>query len=163
MTNRLADPSEICALDFKHEFRRSTICSVSDTIGIDRPILGIFRNDWGHQLSEKRPSATAQRASVRSVAVAPIGRCSARGDYLWLDTKRESRTVVLGVTSSRRKKTATHRFLRAEAATLRDTLDRRARLRKQAPRRLHPQPLDGASRRLPGCLRIVSAETALVI
>jgi hypothetical protein len=33
--NRLAEPSEICALDFKHEFRRSAICSVSATIGID--------------------------------------------------------------------------------------------------------------------------------
>jgi len=36
--SRLADPSEICALDFKHQFRRSTICSVSATIGINRSI-----------------------------------------------------------------------------------------------------------------------------
>jgi hypothetical protein len=34
--NRLADPSEICALEFKEEFRRSAICSVSATIGINR-------------------------------------------------------------------------------------------------------------------------------
>src|SRR5205814_7891790 len=33
---RLADPSAICALEFKEEFRRSAICSVSATIGIDR-------------------------------------------------------------------------------------------------------------------------------
>jgi hypothetical protein len=37
--NRLADPSENRALEFKHEFRRSAICSVSATIGIDRPIF----------------------------------------------------------------------------------------------------------------------------
>jgi len=54
MKNRLTDPSEIRALDFKHEFRRSAICSVSDTIGIDRPILGIFREDRGHQLRAKK-------------------------------------------------------------------------------------------------------------
>jgi hypothetical protein len=34
--NRLADPSEICALEFKEEFRRSALCSVSATIGINR-------------------------------------------------------------------------------------------------------------------------------
>jgi hypothetical protein len=34
--NRLADPSEICALDFKQEFRRSEILSVSGTTGADR-------------------------------------------------------------------------------------------------------------------------------
>jgi hypothetical protein len=30
--NRLADPSEICALEFKEKFRRSAICAVSPTI-----------------------------------------------------------------------------------------------------------------------------------
>jgi hypothetical protein len=34
--NRLADPSEICAHEFKEEFRRSAICAVSPTIGINR-------------------------------------------------------------------------------------------------------------------------------
>lgn len=33
--HRLSDPSEIRALDFKHEFRRSAICSISAVIGID--------------------------------------------------------------------------------------------------------------------------------
>jgi hypothetical protein len=33
--NRLPDPSEICALDFKREFRRLGICSISATIGIN--------------------------------------------------------------------------------------------------------------------------------
>jgi hypothetical protein len=40
--NRLTDPSEIFALDFKHEFRRSAICSVSATIGINRSISEYF-------------------------------------------------------------------------------------------------------------------------
>src|ERR1700746_2293054 len=39
--DRLADPSEICALEFKGEFRRFAICSVSGTIGINRPIFDI--------------------------------------------------------------------------------------------------------------------------
>jgi hypothetical protein len=39
--NRLPDPSEICALDFKRHFRRSVICSVSATIGIDRSIFEV--------------------------------------------------------------------------------------------------------------------------
>jgi hypothetical protein len=37
--NRLCDPSEICALEFKGEFRRFRVCSVSATIGIDQSIL----------------------------------------------------------------------------------------------------------------------------
>jgi hypothetical protein len=32
--NRPPDPSEICALDFKGEFRQSAICSASATIDI---------------------------------------------------------------------------------------------------------------------------------
>jgi hypothetical protein len=35
MKSRLPDPSEICALDFKREFRRLGICSISATIGIN--------------------------------------------------------------------------------------------------------------------------------
>jgi hypothetical protein len=41
MKHRAPDPSEICALDFEEEFRRSAICSVSATIGIDWPIFHI--------------------------------------------------------------------------------------------------------------------------
>jgi hypothetical protein len=37
--NHLPDPSESCALEFKEEFRRFRICSVSATIGIDRSIF----------------------------------------------------------------------------------------------------------------------------
>jgi len=39
MKNRLPDPSEICALEFKGEFRRFGIGAVSATIGIDQLIL----------------------------------------------------------------------------------------------------------------------------
>ncbi|ESW87697.1 hypothetical protein X772_11580 [Mesorhizobium sp. LSJC280B00] len=42
MKNRLPDPSEICALEFKGEFRRFKICSVSATIGIDWSIFDIL-------------------------------------------------------------------------------------------------------------------------
>ena len=38
---RLSDPSEICTPDFKHEFRRSAICPVSATVGIDWSIFEI--------------------------------------------------------------------------------------------------------------------------
>jgi len=42
--NRIPDPSEILALEFKGEFRRSAICSVSQTIDIDWSIfLGVLR------------------------------------------------------------------------------------------------------------------------
>ena len=43
--NRLPDPSEICALDFKAEFRQFGICSVSATIGINWSILFVVGRD----------------------------------------------------------------------------------------------------------------------
>jgi hypothetical protein len=49
--NRPPDPSEICALDFKREFRRSAISSVSATIDIDWSIFDI-RRDRGDQPSK---------------------------------------------------------------------------------------------------------------
>jgi hypothetical protein len=39
MKNRLTDPSDICALEFKGEFCRFRISTVSATIGIDRLIF----------------------------------------------------------------------------------------------------------------------------
>jgi hypothetical protein len=39
MKNRLPDPSEICALEFKAEFRRFGIGTVSATIGIDQLVF----------------------------------------------------------------------------------------------------------------------------
>jgi hypothetical protein len=43
--NRLADPSEICALDFARQFPRFRICQVSATIGINRSIFVRRHND----------------------------------------------------------------------------------------------------------------------
>jgi hypothetical protein len=51
--NRLPNPSENCALDFKREFRRFGICSVSPTIGIDWSILGLFRESSVSSLAQK--------------------------------------------------------------------------------------------------------------
>ncbi|MGB6549199.1 MAG: hypothetical protein WBF24_10285, partial [Xanthobacteraceae bacterium] len=45
--NRLPNPSEIFALDFKREFRRFKICSVSATIDIDWLMFAIS-NENGH-------------------------------------------------------------------------------------------------------------------
>jgi hypothetical protein len=53
--NRLPDPSEIPALDFKEEFRRSAICSISATIGIDRSIF--LKSPMTPASSEKTVSA----------------------------------------------------------------------------------------------------------
>jgi hypothetical protein len=54
MKNRLADPSEICALDFKGEFGRSEIGSVSVTIVINRSIFDISpQRTTLHQAAEK--------------------------------------------------------------------------------------------------------------
>jgi Ankyrin repeats (3 copies) len=55
--HRLLDTSEIRALDFKGEFRRSAICSVSATIGINRSIFEIPCENSVIGLAEKRPSA----------------------------------------------------------------------------------------------------------
>src|SRR5271170_4501723 len=76
-------------------------------------------------------------------------------------SKPEPSTIVLRRDRQQALEAATHRFLRTEAATLRDPFDRQARVRQQAPRRVNPEPLDGAGRRLPGCLRIAPTETAL--
>jgi hypothetical protein len=91
MKNRLADPSEIYALDFKHEFRRSAIGSVSATIGVDRSIFDIRRRpavilcstkntvtEWRHLLS-----SGASQAAVfgPSLAVATSAEdCGRRAD-----------------------------------------------------------------------------------
>jgi len=56
MKNRLSDPSEISALEFKGEFRRFRICSVSTTIGIDRLIFGAAFPASNKQQCAKRPS-----------------------------------------------------------------------------------------------------------
>ena len=56
--NRLPGPSEIRALDFKRKFRRSPICSISVTIGIDWLIFQVHRPEQHCWLGcRKRPSA----------------------------------------------------------------------------------------------------------
>jgi hypothetical protein len=54
--NRLGDPSGIRALEFKREFRRSAISSVSATIDVDWSIFGIRHPD--------RRSASLQKNTV---------------------------------------------------------------------------------------------------
>ena len=62
--NRLRDPSESCALDFKQEYRRSVICSVSATIGISCSIFGLRSDRTVVNASPKRPSAATSRSST---------------------------------------------------------------------------------------------------
>jgi hypothetical protein len=57
MKNRLPGPSEIRDLDFKREFRRLGIRSVSATVGINRLIFDIRRN--------ARPSAGRRKIPSR--------------------------------------------------------------------------------------------------
>jgi hypothetical protein len=66
--NRLADPSEISALDFKREFRRFRIRSVSGTIGIDRSILARSARMAGQTRSVK-PSALA--TTINWIEISP--------------------------------------------------------------------------------------------
>jgi len=53
MKNRPPDPSEISALEFKGEFRRFKIFSVSTTIDIDRPIFKTSRENGGVAFAKK--------------------------------------------------------------------------------------------------------------
>src|SRR5258708_6743869 len=104
---------------------------------------------------------TASPRTIAPIARRPglIGRPSVAGPKR--PSKPEARTVVLRRDGEQAQEAAAHCFLRTEAATLRDPLDRQAPLRKQTPLPLHPQPLHRLNRRVPSLLRIVSAETAL--
>ena len=62
--NRLADPSENRALDFKHEFRRHAICSISATIGINRSILEFFGCPRAMCPAGKRPSGSKEKCHI---------------------------------------------------------------------------------------------------
>jgi hypothetical protein len=53
LKNRLSDPSEICALDFRRECRRSKNSSVSTTIDIDRSSFGNLGQPRSHQPGRK--------------------------------------------------------------------------------------------------------------
>jgi hypothetical protein len=68
--DRLADPSEIRALDFKQEFRRSAICSVSATIGVDRSIFSVRRYAPPSTRRQKnRQHCLPRRFSVRASSI----------------------------------------------------------------------------------------------
>jgi hypothetical protein len=58
--DRLTDSSENCALDFKREFQRFKICSISATIGIDRSTSRFFSRTFRISLGGKRPSRLAR-------------------------------------------------------------------------------------------------------
>jgi len=66
--DRRGDPSEIRAPDFKGEFWRSTICSVSATIDIDRLIFKNRRQSGVIGMVAKRPSAILEGCSVEPAA-----------------------------------------------------------------------------------------------
>jgi hypothetical protein len=69
--HRPLDPSEICALDFKHEFRPSAICSVSATIGIDQTIFEIF-DESGYSAAPQK--STVMHPCLVAHQQAPKGR-----------------------------------------------------------------------------------------
>jgi len=73
--NRRADPSEICALEFKGKFRRFGICSVSGTIGIDR---SIFRRRLRHTVirSSVKNTVTLSYHSRRQQRATTPGYCA---------------------------------------------------------------------------------------
>jgi hypothetical protein len=66
LIHHIPDPSEILALEFKGEFRRSAICSVSQTIDIDWSIfLGVLRKSGVSSLPKKTVSdGEVRRPSV---------------------------------------------------------------------------------------------------
>jgi hypothetical protein len=64
-TTSFIDPSEICVLEFKGEFRRFGICSVSATIGTDRSNFKFCGESGIIGLAEKRPSAMINEALAK--------------------------------------------------------------------------------------------------
>lgn len=85
--NRLSDPSKICALDFKHEFRRFAICSVSATIGNDRSTFSrLIENAVDTHQGKKtvsrsdhrceRPAQRSRQWHTPKGILAPVRKCS---------------------------------------------------------------------------------------
>jgi hypothetical protein len=72
MKNRLPDPPEICALEFKGEFRQFGICTVSVTIGTDR-------------LNFLTPRSRPQASSSAQKGPSPHDRVRADGAGWFLD------------------------------------------------------------------------------
>jgi hypothetical protein len=70
--HRLRDPSEIRALDFKGEFRRSAICSPSATIAINGSIIRLLQRQPNICSTAKIPSAPSRFGGGKSVDAAAI-------------------------------------------------------------------------------------------
>jgi hypothetical protein len=83
--NRLGDPSAICALDFKGEFRRIRFCPVSGTINIDRSIFDISSVSPSSADRPKIPSEGALPLLLRRLEAAAREAGSA-----FLDSERDS-------------------------------------------------------------------------
>jgi hypothetical protein len=64
MKNRLPDPSKICALEFKREFRRFKVCSGSATIDNDRSIFHLINPAAHFAPAREIPSATKARMII---------------------------------------------------------------------------------------------------
>ena len=87
MENRLPDPSEICAPEFKGEFRRFGIGSVSATIETNWSIFSDGRRLSRTKNSQKRPSrGTSAKCSQGAVlAIAPPHAAYHQGTvWAWL-------------------------------------------------------------------------------
>jgi hypothetical protein len=89
MKNRLPSPSEIRAYDFKRQFRRFEICSVSATIGIDRSIFRVFTRAIGSPQSKKDRQGPALSAgvssSLRGLCVPGSRQVHPRMDWQWVN------------------------------------------------------------------------------
>src|SRR5258708_714415 len=90
--NRIPDPSEIPALEFKGEFRRSEICSVSQTIDIDWSIfLGVLRKSGVSSL----PKKTVSDREVRRPSVMWPSRASRdTAHHSWIERRRFKRSQL---------------------------------------------------------------------
>jgi hypothetical protein len=77
--NRIHDPSKICALEFKREFRRFGVWSVSATIDIDWPIFPLIDSQQPQNRPSRNyrtPERVTRPALVSNVIPARSGECS---------------------------------------------------------------------------------------
>src|ERR1700730_6523790 len=88
LKHRALKPSEIRALDFKGEFRRSAICSVSATIGINRSIPDV---STGAHLLARMSKYRRSLSGVSLFAIDLGGRCTTQSWVVrtkWLAPQR---------------------------------------------------------------------------
>jgi hypothetical protein len=94
--SRLADPSEISALEFKGEFRRFRIHSVSRTIGINRSIFSKSAARAAVLLAPKKTVSRSNASPMCELATTEVqhgdgvsravagGDCRAAKDLVWV-------------------------------------------------------------------------------